>query len=88
MDTFFTSTVLQNETYIFIIFGVVLKQKYLFAWKKWIYLLNGTPKAFYIYTYFRLIMPINIFEGLDTIFTKEVSSNTDIPDTYEIEMLK
>ena len=60
------------------------------------YILNGTPKVFYIYTYFRIIileeestsLSINLFEGLDTIFTKEVSSNTDIPDAYEIEMFK
>ena len=60
------------------------------------YVLDGTPKVFYIYTYFRIIileeestsLSINLFEGLDTIFTKEVSSNTDIPDAYEIEMFK
>ena len=59
-------------------------------------MLNGTSKVFYIYTYFRIIileeestsLSINLFEGLDTIFTKEVSSNTDIPDAYEIEMFK
>ena len=60
------------------------------------YILSGTPKVYYIYTYFRIIileeestsLSINLFEGLDTIFTKEVSSNTDIPDAYEIEMFK
>ena len=67
-----------------------------FAWKDRMYLLNGTPKVFYIYTYFRIIileeestsLSINIFEGLGTIFTKEVSSNTDILDAYETEILK
>ena len=49
-----------------------------------------------MHTYFRIIileeestsLSINIFEGLGTIFTKEVSSNTDILDAYETEILK
>ena len=104
MDAFFKSTALQKETYIFIILGVVLKHRSTnftlvessFAWEEQMYILNGTPKAFYVYIYFRIIileeestsLSINIFEGLDTIFTKEVSSSTNIPDAYEIEMLK
>ena len=61
-----------------------------FAWKEQMYTLNGTPKDFYVYIYFRIIileeestsLSINIFEGLDTIFTKELSRSTDIPDAY------
>ena len=39
MDTFFTSTVLQKETYIFIILGVVLKHRstYLLERNEYIY---------------------------------------------------
>ena len=80
MGAFFTSTVLEKETYVFIILGVVLKHrstnlqvKSSFAWKDRMYVLNGTPKVFYIYTYFRIIIleeestsvSINIFEGLE-----------------------
>ena len=81
MGAFFTSTVLEKETYVFIILGVVLKHRSTnftlvespFAWKDRIYILNGTPKVFYIYTYVRIIIleeestsvSINIFEGLE-----------------------
>ena len=64
MESFFTSTVLQKETYIFIILRVVLKHGSIsftlvessFSWKEQTYILNGTSKAFYIYMYFRIII--------------------------------